>query len=82
MTEKIEPEWQKEIPLRCRHCDGCRDISSLAYLVHQLERRNKDLEAENLYQRIQIKMAIERSGKRVDVSLERLSEMKERRRCG
>ena len=47
MVDKIELDWQKEIPLRCRHCDGCRDITPLAYNAYHLALRVKELEEQN-----------------------------------
>lgn len=58
--DTLELSWQREIPLRCRHCDGARDITPVAYNLHRAQRRIEELERENLFLRTEITRAIER----------------------
>jgi hypothetical protein len=43
-----------------KYCDGCRDITPLAYNLHHAQRRIEELERENAFLRSEIARAIER----------------------
>jgi hypothetical protein len=84
MTEKIEPAWQKDIPLRCLRCEGCRDISPLAYNAYHLEEKVRKLEERNAFLEAQCRAAMERGSDSFRATMKELLGENEpnRRRCG
>lgn len=63
--DKIEFEWQRNIPLSCRHCDNYKYISPLAYELHKLVIERNMVQAA-------INAAIRAGSERVQETLEKL----------